>query len=297
TSVVDVDPWGGETSKSSNQAFQPHRFTSYERDGNSGDDAQQRRYQSYWMRFAQPDPTDQSYDVSDPQSFNRYSYTQNDPVNFTDPTGLFQNVPPHVFNETVTVTASIDNPFLDSFFGGIGTGLAPRPITEGEPRGGGPRGDVPQDTGSNRNPRDVKREFYDKYGKAFNDCIEKVFKKDAKRVPQQTLRNAPVLDATQNRKQVGAIAGRGGTADGTVDAFKGRNGTIYIASEVFNGNTPNTMNAIFATYAHETANKLDIRLNWGKANAGWTYGNPKDTWDTDTGAAVERCLFGSPQYP
>ncbi|MFL6208333.1 MAG: S8 family serine peptidase, partial [Pyrinomonadaceae bacterium] len=150
TSVVDVDPWGGETSKSSNQAFQPHRFTSYERDGNSGDDAQQRRYQSYWMRFAQPDPTDQSYDVSDPQSFNRYSYTQNDPVNFTDPTGLFQNVPPHVFNETVTVTASIDNPVLDSFFGGIGTGLAPRPIPEGEPRGGGPRGDVPQDTGSNR---------------------------------------------------------------------------------------------------------------------------------------------------
>ncbi|MFL6207481.1 MAG: hypothetical protein ACJ74W_01450 [Pyrinomonadaceae bacterium] len=34
TSVIDVDPWGGETAKSSNQAFQPHRFTSYERDQN-----------------------------------------------------------------------------------------------------------------------------------------------------------------------------------------------------------------------------------------------------------------------
>jgi hypothetical protein len=26
--------------------------------------------------------------MSDPQSFNRYSYTQNDPVNFMDSTGL-----------------------------------------------------------------------------------------------------------------------------------------------------------------------------------------------------------------
>ncbi|HKS28123.1 MAG TPA: hypothetical protein VJS44_09900 [Pyrinomonadaceae bacterium] len=33
------------------------------------------------------DPWDGSYDLTDPQSFNRYSYTQNDPVNFTD-TGL-----------------------------------------------------------------------------------------------------------------------------------------------------------------------------------------------------------------
>src|SRR5205085_9926452 len=28
----------------------------------------------------------------DPQSFNRYSYTQNDPVNFVDPTGLLPNI-------------------------------------------------------------------------------------------------------------------------------------------------------------------------------------------------------------
>ena len=25
TSTIDLDPWGGETSRSSNQAFQPHR--------------------------------------------------------------------------------------------------------------------------------------------------------------------------------------------------------------------------------------------------------------------------------
>jgi RHS repeat-associated protein len=88
TSVIDLDPWGGETTKSANQAFQPHRYTTYERDGNGGDEAQQRRYQNSWMRLAQPDPSKESYDLTDPQSFNRYSYVQNDPVNFIDPTGL-----------------------------------------------------------------------------------------------------------------------------------------------------------------------------------------------------------------
>jgi hypothetical protein len=40
------------------------------------------------QRFNQPDPYDGSYNLTDPQSFNRYAYTQNDPVNFVDPSGL-----------------------------------------------------------------------------------------------------------------------------------------------------------------------------------------------------------------
>ena len=88
TSIIDLDPWGGETSRSSNQAFQPHRFTSYERDGNGGDDAMMRRYAGKWHRFNQPDPSDSSYDLTNPQSFNRYAYVNNDPVNFVDPLGL-----------------------------------------------------------------------------------------------------------------------------------------------------------------------------------------------------------------
>jgi RHS repeat-associated protein len=87
-SWIELDPWGGETNRSSNQAFQPHRFTTYERDGNQSDEAMFRRYNRWWSRFDQPDPYDGSYNLSDPQSFNRYSYTQNDPVNFTDPSGL-----------------------------------------------------------------------------------------------------------------------------------------------------------------------------------------------------------------
>jgi RHS repeat-associated protein len=87
-STIDLDPWGGETSTSSSQAFQPHRFTTYERDLDGGDDAMMRRYAGTWMRFAQPDPYDGSYEFGDPQSFNRYAYTQNDPVNLVDPSGL-----------------------------------------------------------------------------------------------------------------------------------------------------------------------------------------------------------------
>jgi hypothetical protein len=47
-----------------------------------------RRYNRWHTRFDQPDPYDGSYDLSNPQSLNRYAYVSNDPVNFTDPTGL-----------------------------------------------------------------------------------------------------------------------------------------------------------------------------------------------------------------
>jgi RHS repeat-associated protein len=87
-STVELDPWGGDTNRSSNEAFQPRRFTTYDRDGNSSDDAMHRRYNRWHSRFDQPDPYGGSYDLTDPQSFNRYSYVQNDPVNFVDPSGL-----------------------------------------------------------------------------------------------------------------------------------------------------------------------------------------------------------------
>ena len=87
-STIELDPWGGETSRSSNEGFQPRRFTSYTRDGNASDDAMHRRYNRWHARFDQPDPYDGSYDLTNRQSFNRYSYVQNDPVNFVDPLGL-----------------------------------------------------------------------------------------------------------------------------------------------------------------------------------------------------------------
>ena len=87
-SSIELDPWGGNTNRTSNGAFQPRWFNGYERDNNGADEAMFRRYNRWWSRFDQADPYDGSYDIRNPQSFNRYAYTNNDPVNFVDPTGL-----------------------------------------------------------------------------------------------------------------------------------------------------------------------------------------------------------------
>jgi RHS repeat-associated protein len=47
-------------------------------------------YREYWNnagRWLQPDPYDGSYNFSNPQSLNRYSYVGNNPLTFTDPSG------------------------------------------------------------------------------------------------------------------------------------------------------------------------------------------------------------------
>lgn len=86
-SALEFDPFGAEAG-GSNTAFQPRKFTSYERDPNGTDEAMFRRYNRWHARFDQPDPYEGSYDQTDPQSFNRYAYAQNDSVNHVDPTGL-----------------------------------------------------------------------------------------------------------------------------------------------------------------------------------------------------------------
>ena len=67
------------------------RFTTYDRSLNTGlDYALNRFYDSQQGRFTQVDPIGGgAADVSDPQSWNMYAYVANDPVNRTDPTGLF----------------------------------------------------------------------------------------------------------------------------------------------------------------------------------------------------------------
>ncbi len=72
-----------------------------------------RRYNRWHLRFDQPDPSDGSYDLTDPQSFNRYSYVENDPVNFTDPSGLLPNLFPETWGAN----------FGYGSFGGWGWGL------------------------------------------------------------------------------------------------------------------------------------------------------------------------------
>lgn len=67
-------------------------FTSYERDAESGNDyAMARYYVNRFGRFLSTDPLSGS--ATDPQSLNHYSYTENDPVNAADPSGLTMITP------------------------------------------------------------------------------------------------------------------------------------------------------------------------------------------------------------
>jgi RHS repeat-associated protein len=139
-SIVELDPWGGDTTRSSNSGFQPRFFTTCDRDGNQSDEAMHRRYNRWHARFDQPDPYGGSMNLADPQSFNRYAYVQNDPVNFVDPSGLFpEPMVPLPGQWSVDVPISFDSPIDGGVIGGIigDTGILIETGGEPEPGGGG----------------------------------------------------------------------------------------------------------------------------------------------------------------
>jgi RHS repeat-associated protein len=149
-STVELDPFGGDTYRSDYPAFQPHYFTTYERDTVGGmDEAMARRYHGWWSRFSQPDPYDGSYSLADPQSFKRYSYVQNDPVNFVDPSGLF-TVPIGPPPSTVIIPISFNDPIS----GGAGVIFGDNSFlleeTPGDSGGGGVTGG--HETGGSAEP-------------------------------------------------------------------------------------------------------------------------------------------------
>jgi RHS repeat-associated protein len=75
---------GGATPNDTN------KFATYTRDSLSGlDYALNRYYKPEWGRFTSPDPYTGSAKLQSPLSWNRYTYTGGDPVNYLDPTGLF----------------------------------------------------------------------------------------------------------------------------------------------------------------------------------------------------------------
>jgi RHS repeat-associated protein len=104
-----------------------------ERDDATGlDHTSWRKYENASGRWTSPDPYSSSMTITSPQSFNRYAYVQNDPVNFVDPSGLFLARP---------TPPSPDYPWDNWLFwrymfwepGGGGPG-------GGDPGGGGPGG-------------------------------------------------------------------------------------------------------------------------------------------------------------
>jgi len=68
------------------------KFATYWRDGNTGFDyAMNRYYMSAHGRFLSPDPYPGSATAARSGSWNRYGYTEGNPVDRNDPTGLFMN--------------------------------------------------------------------------------------------------------------------------------------------------------------------------------------------------------------
>ena len=66
------------------------KFGTYWRDAGSGLDYGVNRYYSSQMgRFLSADPYQASGGTANPQSWNRYAYVENNPVNFHDPKGLY----------------------------------------------------------------------------------------------------------------------------------------------------------------------------------------------------------------
>jgi RHS repeat-associated protein len=99
TSRRDYLPFGEEigagvglrttTQKYSQSDNVRRRFAMTERDDVIGlDHTWFRKYDAKAGRWTSTDPKGQSMSLSDPQSFNRYSYVGNDPINFADPFGL-----------------------------------------------------------------------------------------------------------------------------------------------------------------------------------------------------------------
>ncbi len=85
-------PFGEDFGESGTQ--EKHHFTSYERDAESGLDYAVNRYYGHSSaKFVSTDPYQTTGVGGNPQSSNRFAYVQNDPVNKTDPLGLFSGVP------------------------------------------------------------------------------------------------------------------------------------------------------------------------------------------------------------
>jgi RHS repeat-associated protein len=84
--LVEYTPWG-EMSRSEGTADLDRRFTGQRRDPETGLMYYGGRYYDPALaRFVSADPFVPS--PGNPQNFNRYSYVENNPVNFTDPTGF-----------------------------------------------------------------------------------------------------------------------------------------------------------------------------------------------------------------
>jgi len=138
---ADYYAFGGENVKVAT-CPQAYKFTGYERDPETGlDYAVFRYYNSRVGRFMSPDPIEG--DVGDPQSLNRYTYVVNDPVNLTDPLGLWEDCGDPGFADSHAQCAELPGPWGGGIWIVIGGGWGGGGGGSGGGGGGGIGGSIP----------------------------------------------------------------------------------------------------------------------------------------------------------
>lgn len=148
TARHDYHSFGGEIARASYGGDSVRKkFTGYERDIESELDFAQARYHDYDLgRFQTPDPLMASAQRINPQTLNRYSYVINNPLRFTDSSGLVMDTCPPVCPSflvvpdkgqlrgnitTITVRAS-DTPQepIETTPFALGTSITPRSLEQ-----------------------------------------------------------------------------------------------------------------------------------------------------------------------
>jgi|SRR5579883_470385 len=125
---LDYLPFG--ELNSSDSGITSHKFTSDERDSETGlDHTWFRQYSSQLGRWMTPDPAGlTAVDTSNPQSWNRYSYVLNNPLVFTDPMGLDTCYWDYVSNELICIPTVVDSVTVNGvaeLLSGGGGGMGP----------------------------------------------------------------------------------------------------------------------------------------------------------------------------
>ena len=285
------------------------RYAQTERDEGSGlEHTPWRKLEVLSGRWTSPDPYQGSMNKLSPQLMNRYTYVQNDPVNFVDPSGLCLAVK--------FMDMSTERTWWEFFLCRDGGGSGGGNISDIDRNrgGGGSRPDLP----------DYARSVYiGELGEKLTECINKVFSKvitgrngvtatGANLLEPQRLRNAPLVDDKSFTMFVlGGGTGRlafGASFHGDERRF-GPNGTLYIASDIPDWRDPTTGRTVTSfelkqrTYVHELGNLLSRRIS--PDGSAQTFGasggikhatDPEKEPDTDTGANLEDCVFGN-MYP